>query len=387
MGKGGLLRRLDWCLALILAGAFALRLASAISAPYLEPIETVEIIPCAQRISWDYLPIREYQHAALPAYLVKASGALFGESRVGFRMLDVVAGLGIIVIIYRLGLEWWGRGPARWAALLLAVNEYHVAISARAIDLVFDLLFVALAMYGFARFLKTERPGWLYLAGVAAGLGFLCKEITCLMLPVFFITLLSLPLRRWLLRKEPWLAALLFFVVISPDICYNLCTPVETQLPQYANYRDHLSRCGGLGLSLQPCIFYFREAFQWMGIPGRDGSNSWIEYHFPEMPCMNPAFGILLCMGVILVTLRKHKDSATVFCLVMFWGIFTFFSLIAPQMPTSRPNLDMDPAVEYWVDRTSLPAALLTGLVISPGLGRIWVKIRTWVRAADQGPH
>ena len=352
-------RRLDWPVASIVVVAAALRLYSSVSAPYLY-IEAEEYVKFAQRISWDHLPIREMQHAALPSYLIKFSGLLFGQTRVGYRMLGVLAGVGTILVIYRLGLQWWGRGAARWAALLLAVNEYHVAISARAVELVYDLWFVAVAMYAFTRFLKTERPAWLLAAGAASGLGFLCKEITCLMVPVFLIALLVLPQRRWLLRKEPWLALLVFVAVISPDVWHTLRTPVEGRSPRFAGYDDHLSRVGGLGLNGQPWVFYFADALDWAGIPYENSLDS--------IQTMNPLSAAVLWAGVMFVSLRKRESAAATFLLVMFWSIFAFFALILSKEP-SRPELHLDPVLWYWADRTMLPAALMAGIAISRCFG------------------
>jgi len=362
--------RSDWILLVILTIAAGLRGASAVNVPYVH-CEDRELIPWSQQISWQHLPIREWQHPALPAYLIKASSVLFGKTRLGFRMMSLLAGISCIAAIYQIGLEWWGRSTARWAALLLAVNEYHIAISAKAMDLIFDLYFITLAMYGFSRFLKTQRPAWLYVAGVSTGLGFLCKEITCLMLPVFFVTLLLLPHRRWLCRKEPWLAAALFFAIIFPDIWSNLQVTAETRSPYYISYADHFSRFAGFGLSSQPWVFYFADVLDWASIPYYDAQG--------DLPTIDPVFAVVLWLGVALATLQKNKSSLTVFSLTMFWGIFGFFALMATKDPT-RDDALLDPVLWYWVDRTMLPASLLAGNVLARTRGK-W-RILTYIAAA-----
>ncbi len=353
--------RWDWLLILILAVAGALRLHSAATASQTSD-EFETYIPSATRISWDHLPIRETQHAALVAYFIKASSLIFGGSPLGFRLLSVLAGVATIALLYEIAAWRWGCGPARWTALLLAVNRYHVTISARAFDLAFDLLFVALSMYAFARFLKSDRAKWLYVAALAAGLGFLCKELTCLMLPVFLGTLLLLPQRRWLRRKEPWLAAALFFAVILPDVWYTLATPLEGQGAFYANYGDHFSRFAGIGLSPHPWFFYFGRAVETMGWP--------YENAFAEIPTMRLVSALAIWTGVLVCTFRAPKDSLSVFLLVMFWGVFVFFALLGTREP-SRQDVLLDPALWYWVDRTMLPGALLTGTVLAEYGGRL----------------
>lgn len=344
---------------LILVGAFALRYCPAATHPYLA-IEADESIPIVEGISWEHLPIREHQHAALSMYLIKASSILFGKTQLGYRMFDVLAGVATVFMVYRIGLEWWGRGPARWAALLLAVNEYHIAISARAIDLAFDLCFISLAMYGFARFLRTERPVWLYMAGVAAGLGFLCKEITALLVPVFFLTLLLLPHRRWLLRRQPWLALLLFVLVISPDIWCNLFVQ-RPESTKYASYSDHLSRFAGLGISEQPLLFYARSTLDLLGIDHDE--------EFDEVTGMSLPAALILLSGVAYVTLRRKKDHLATFLLVAFWAVFLFFSFTLYRRPPRSQDtlLEVGDVLWYWSDRTMLAAALMAGLAINTG--------------------
>ena len=85
-------------------------------------------IPLARTISFQpgqvHLPLRGENHPALPAYVVKASGEFFGRNPAGYRMLSLLLGLGVLVLIYSLSVDALGPIAARWAAALLAFNEY-----------------------------------------------------------------------------------------------------------------------------------------------------------------------------------------------------------------------------------------------------------------------
>ena len=352
--------------------AAILRFYSAATTPQID-IEFEEFIPSAESISWSHLPVRDYQHPALPSYLIRASAELFGRSVLGYRMLSIVAGLGLIYLLYLIALRWWGHREAIIAALLLSVNRYLIATSAAAIDLSFDLFFVAAAMWAFSRFLwatqVTDQSGsesngerttfdvwparWFYVAALFTGLGFLCKEITSLLVPVFFLTLLAgKTTRKWLRRREPYIAAVIFFIVISPDIFRNVLTPVETQNPRYyMNYADHLSRIAGFGLNEQPWLFYFGQGVEWLKIQHVN--------EFGEMPFQHLVMGVALWVAVLFATFRRHKDVLTTFLLFMFWSIFLFFSLTKTKLPTTREDLATNSSLWYWVDRTMLAATLL----------------------------
>lgn len=173
---------------LIVATAFVLRAIPAFTAVE-DYLEKEEFIPAAMSISWHHLPIREYQHPAMPAYLIKLSSLLFGTSLTGYRFLNVLCGVGSVVLIYGMAKDWWGVRAARFSAVLLAINAYHITVSALAFDLGYDIFFNVLAMYCFSRFLLLERADWLCLAGIVTGLGFLCKEITSLLVPVYLLCL------------------------------------------------------------------------------------------------------------------------------------------------------------------------------------------------------
>src|SRR6185295_12764269 len=133
-------------------------------------------IPLSRTISFTpgalNLPLRGENHPALPAYLVKASGEFFGRDQPGYRMLSLLLGLATIVLIYLLTLDAFGPMAARWAAALLAFNDYYLGVSARATAHVPHLLLVTGAMYAYSRFLRTQRPAFIYAGAASAGLAF-----------------------------------------------------------------------------------------------------------------------------------------------------------------------------------------------------------------------
>jgi len=160
-------RRGDAWLLLILAAAFLTRVFLAVTLPYVHDEENTHI-PLSTTISLApgavNLPIRGENHGALPAYVVKASSMLFGTTPIAFRALHVLLGLVVIVLVYRLAGDWYGPTAARWAAALMAFNDYFLSVSARATAHVPHLFLVTGALYAFSRFLASQRAGWLYLA-------------------------------------------------------------------------------------------------------------------------------------------------------------------------------------------------------------------------------
>jgi 4-amino-4-deoxy-L-arabinose transferase-like glycosyltransferase len=378
------IRGVDAVLLLILLAAILVRVQLATSREYIHD-ENNTAIPLSKTISFEpgslHLPLRGENHPALPAYVVKVSSALFGTTPLGYRLMHVLLGLVTIALVYRLTRQWYGPVPARWAAALLAFNEYYLNVSSRATAHVPNLLLVTGAVYAFSRFLATERAIYLYAAGASAGLAFYCKESTGLLLPVFFVTLLISTHRRWLMRPQVYLAVAIYALVISPDVLWNLRTNPDTATVTYndethgqATYAAHLRRVGGLGLSPYPSMFYFRGPVRsvYARVTGAELKDETTEYW-----SVNPAIGALLVGAALITTFGSvSREPLRIFLLVMFWGVFTFFSLIKRGDPPGR----LDPVSWIWVEITIIPAIVLAGARLADLTGKR--RLLAWIVAA-----
>jgi 4-amino-4-deoxy-L-arabinose transferase-like glycosyltransferase len=370
-GAGGLRGLADPFLLAILLAALLLRLHLAVTAEYIHD-EQNNAIPLSKTITFSpvlNLPLRGENHGALPAYVVKASGVLFGTSPLGYRLLHVVGGLAVVVLVFLTAREWYGPVAARWAAALVAFNEYFLPISARATAHVPELLLVTAAIYAFSRFLAVQRAGYLYAAGAFVGLAFYCKEHTALLLPVFLLTLLHPVYRHWLRRPHAYLAAGLFALLVSPDLAWNMKSGPERlvtysdQTALQATYASHWRRVGGIGFSPYPSMFYARGVVMsaYQGVTGQE-----LRDETPEYASMNPVLGVLLVGAVLLTTFRPpRRDALRVFLLILFWTVFGLFTLIKKGDPPGR----LDPVSWIWVEVSMLPAIILAGARLADARG------------------
>ena len=100
------------------------------------------------------------------------------------------------------------------------------------------------------------------------------------------------------------------------------------QVVEQATYRSHLERVGGLGLSPYPLMFYVRDVVQAVavGVTGRA-----LENDTPEYSSLNIVLGVVLLGAVLVTTVRHHRfQPPALLFLTTFWGVFLFFTLIAP---------------------------------------------------------
>jgi 4-amino-4-deoxy-L-arabinose transferase-like glycosyltransferase len=308
----------------------------------------------------------------------------------------VLAGTLTILLIFLIATRWWGGWAGVVAAGLLAIERYHSTISARAIDLPYDLFFVTLAIYAFSRFLhETRAPEagrasgrWLYATGAAIGVGFLCKELTAIMIPVIGASLLVTGRGAWLRRREPWLALGLFVLIISPDLYSNatatpeerramfdrhqeavakfggrLTDPAYVENGLYMSYGDHLSRFRSIGFNREPFYFYFGDFFDWLGIAHVN--------EFAEFPYVHLIHSLLLWIAVVFTVVTRPRDACALFLLTTFVLVLVPFALV--RLGPAHATLPTGPDVLwYWIDRSMLAAVLLAGRAgaLLPGLLR-----------------
>lgn len=359
------MKSVDAGLLAILLAALVVRLYTAVTVAYVHDEENTHI-PLSKTISVApgslHLPLRGENHGALPAYVVKISSTLFGTTPLGFRAVHILLGLVTVVLIYALTRQWYGVVAARWAAALMAFNDYFLSVSARATAHVPHLLLVTGAVYAFSRFLALQRAVWLYVAALSIGLAFYCKEHSAFVVPVFFATLLLPRYRHWLRSPHAYLACGVFVLVIGPDLVWNLRTSPETARVAYsgqevgqATYTAHLRRVGGLGLSPYPTMFYGKSAVMSLHalLTGTELTDN-----TPEYESVNPALGLVLLGSVLLTAFgRTTRDGLRPFLLFMAIGIFGFFTLIKRGDPPYR----LDPVSWVWVETTLVPAVVLAG--------------------------
>jgi 4-amino-4-deoxy-L-arabinose transferase-like glycosyltransferase len=276
----------------------------------------------------------------------------------------------------------YGVTAARWAAAILAFNEYFLSFSSRATANTPYLFLAAAAVYAFARFLVSERPTYLYIGATATGLAFYCKEHAALLVPVALAALFWPQYRPWWRRRAPYVAAAVFALLIAPDVIWNLRTDPTSANVTYrgeylgqATYSAHLKRIGGLGLSPYPAMFYAREPISRLhsfvtGVtllePARD-------YH-----SVNPAIGLFLIAAMLWMTVSGYGHAPVRrWLLSVAWAIFLFFTFIRPGNTPYR----LTPVSWVWVEVTLLPAVVCGGVLLAHVQGRrrtlLWVFAST----------
>ena len=162
-------------------------------------------------------------HPPMVALWIRAGTDLLGPGALGIRLLGPLsAALGSVLLAMaaedlfpdrRLG------GPA--AALFNAT----LLLGVGAITMTPDtplLFFWTAASWGWARLLRTARPGWWLLIGLAAGCALASKYTAVLLGAGLAVWLIADPAgRRWLRTPWPWMGGLVAALCFAPVLDWN----------------------------------------------------------------------------------------------------------------------------------------------------------------------
>ena len=202
---------------LILAGFFIVRLFLGAHLPLI-PDE-------AYYWYWSQHPDASYMdHPPMIAYLIALTTALGGNTEFFVRLGGMVLTALALCFLFFTGRSLFPeRRETSWNVLLL----FNATLLFSAVCLVNTpdtplLFFWAAAVYCGSRILSGGAASWWYAWGAALGLGLLSKYTMILTVPCTFAFLAaSREDRRWLSRKEPYLALLLGLLLFAPVILWN----------------------------------------------------------------------------------------------------------------------------------------------------------------------
>jgi 4-amino-4-deoxy-L-arabinose transferase-like glycosyltransferase len=172
---------------------------------------------------WDWsrhLAFGYFDHPPLAAWLIRLSTTLLGESAFAVRLPVVVCGVGAVAFVARAGLLLGGTRAA-WLCLgFAAACPLFGLLSCFAAPDAPLLLCWTGALYAALRAGQDGHGRHWYAVGIWLGLALLAKYVAALLaLSLLLYALVSR--RRWLRRREPYLAVLVAVLLFSPNLWWN----------------------------------------------------------------------------------------------------------------------------------------------------------------------
>ena len=190
-------------------------------------VATDTLLSADEAYYWQWtrpLRLSYYDHPAMVAVWIWAGVHLIGQTELGVRMPSLLTACAVTVVIWdatRLSFasRRAGFSAALWinCTVLFAIGGIVITPDSPL------LLFWSLCLWAVLRLIVEEKTGYLYLAGLALGLGAISKYTIALLVPGLLVTFLLFPsLRKWWRGPHLYLAVLLALVCMTPLILWNL---------------------------------------------------------------------------------------------------------------------------------------------------------------------
>lgn len=152
----------------------------------------------------------------LMMWLVAANFRFFGANTFTAKVWSCIFAVGVCILVFLTGRRLFGETAGLLGGCSVALMPGMVMNS---MDLRLDSavsLAVAATVYGAVRAVQEGRPRWLFLAGVAGGLGFMTKMSAGVHVPAVLVLVLLASRPRWLLHPCFWGAVALGVAIAAP---------------------------------------------------------------------------------------------------------------------------------------------------------------------------
>lgn len=208
----------DWRIITIVVVTYALLLR-------LVFLRVVNLIP-EEAYYWNYAQHLDFgylDHPPMVAWLIWFFTSILGKSEFSVRLAAYICWIIGTLFVFRLTLNLFDRTSALRGILLLSVLPIYFGLGFfMTPDAPLYAAWAACLYYLERALLGQERRAWLGV-GISMGLGLLAKYTVALLgLGTLVFVLIDRQSRRWLIRPEPYLAAVLAFTIFSPVLFWNM---------------------------------------------------------------------------------------------------------------------------------------------------------------------
>ena len=212
-------------------------------------------------------------------WLVASFYAMTDSISIAVLLPAVLAGLGVLWLVYDLAKRLWNPRAALWSgAALLATVQFPLQMKAGQIDGLL-CLWTTLGLYGLCRHLLLG-PDWRWyaIAGLSCGLGVITKGVGFLpllvLIPWFYARRQGWPMRNIDGSHGKWLLASCTFVLaIGLWLVPLLLVTSGSADPELLQYRDNIllkqtvTRYADAWGHVKPPWYLFTNAIPWLWLP------------------------------------------------------------------------------------------------------------------------
>lgn len=137
------------------------------------------------------------------------------------RLFVMILSMFSVFGMYLLGKEIFNKRVGLISAFLMSIFYLNLFFTFRLLVDLPSLTFFIFSAYFFYKYIKTKKNSNLYWFALMIGIGTLFKLSTAFLLVACFIFLIFTEKFKFLKRKEIWISALIFCLVLSPYILFG----------------------------------------------------------------------------------------------------------------------------------------------------------------------
>lgn len=161
----------------------------------------------------------------------------FGGSVFWVKFFPALFGTLTIIIVWKIIEELGGKTFASLIGVFAILFSVLLRINILYQPNSLDIFFWTLTYYTIIKYINTKNSNWLYAAAFAIGFGFLSKYNIAFLIIGLFAGLLLTSERKIFLNKKLYIAALIAFIIVLPNIFWQINHHFPT-----AHQLDELSR-------------------------------------------------------------------------------------------------------------------------------------------------
>lgn len=240
---------------------------------------------------------------------------ILGVNLLVARLPFAIFGILTVLVFYFFVKELYGRKPAFLASLFLAIDAYHTLSSQSGLLEPILLFFVILGLWFLKKGLADSK--YLIVAALFFGLSLLCKYLALFLLLAFFlIFIFGKNFKKFLSDWKFYTAVLVFLVVISPLVIYNV---------EMYQARGHLD--------MQLALLFGQKQQDWTSISNRQvgvniSQNFFTFFAVVKNSSIVVYWLFLISLFYLLVKIIFYRQKRHFFLGLVLLSLFIFFSLV-----------------------------------------------------------
>jgi hypothetical protein len=217
-------------------------------------------------LAWGYMEVPPM--LSILAYISN----ILGSHPFWLKLWPGLAGSACFILTARMAVSLGGKRLAVWLCFFSFVLTGYIRLFYLFHPNFLDVFFWTLSAYAIFFFIRTQENKWLYLLGIAVGLGMMSKYSMAFYVAALLMASIFTPHRNIFTNKHLYGALVVAFLIFLPNLLwqYNHLFPIVTHMQELQEeqlqFVSPITFIIGQLLMLLPCLFLWLRGLYFAGI-------------------------------------------------------------------------------------------------------------------------